>query len=54
MKLKEEIYKRLAWVLPKRLVYWCGMRLFAYATSQIYDLVLKLLVTVNQNFIGNK
>ena len=32
--MKEKIYKLLAGWLPKRLVYWCYVRVQAYATTQ--------------------
>lgn len=30
------MYKWIAWKLPKNLIYWCAMRLFAHATSGEY------------------
>lgn len=29
---KERIWLRIAWILPRSLVYWCGIRMFAEAT----------------------
>jgi hypothetical protein len=36
MALLEEAYMWLAWHLPKRLVYWCAIRLMAHATVGQY------------------
>lgn len=30
---QERFWKWLAWLLPRRLVYWCAVRLAAYATQ---------------------
>ena len=30
---KERIILRIAWRLPRSLVYWCGIRMFVEATS---------------------
>lgn len=29
----ERLYKWIAWMLPRRLVYWCAIRLLAHATQ---------------------
>ena len=31
--MRERIAIRLAWLLPKRLVYWCAIRVGAHATT---------------------
>lgn len=31
--MKEKIYMKLAWFLPKRLIYWCYVRMHSYATT---------------------
>jgi hypothetical protein len=33
---RDKIYMHLAWMLPRRLVYWCAMRVGAYATQGKY------------------
>ena len=35
--MKDRISMKLAWMLPKRLVYWCAMRMIAHATSGEYS-----------------
>jgi len=30
---KEKFYRWLAWKLPRDLIYWCTIRLFAHATT---------------------
>jgi len=32
----DRIFMRIAWLLPKRLVFWCSIRLGVYATSGDY------------------
>lgn len=32
----DKLMMHLAWVLPRRLVYWCAMRVGAYATQGKY------------------
>lgn len=29
----DDLMKRLAWLMPRRLVYWCAIRLMANATT---------------------
>ena len=33
----EKAYFWLAWHLPRRLVYWCAIRVVGYATTGRYD-----------------
>jgi hypothetical protein len=33
----DKLVMHLAWKLPRRLVYWCGIRLMASATTGKYD-----------------
>ena len=33
----EKIWMEIAWILPKRLVYWCSVRLMANATVGKYS-----------------
>ena len=33
----KRLWKKLAWIIPKPLVYWAGMRLMANATSGKYS-----------------
>lgn len=35
-KLKEKLLLKLAWMLPKGLVYWCAIRVMAHATTGKY------------------
>lgn len=35
--MKEKIWEYLAWKLPRRLVYWCAIRLAAAATTGRYS-----------------
>jgi len=35
--MKEKFFMKLAWVLPKSLVYWCSIRLVANATQGEYS-----------------
>ena len=35
--MKEKLYIWLAHKLPHQLVYWCGIRLAAHATSGVYS-----------------
>lgn len=35
--LKERIARELAWVLPRRVVYWCAIRVWAAGTTGIYS-----------------
>lgn len=32
----EKLVIKIAWLLPQRLVYWCAIRLWAYATCGRY------------------
>jgi hypothetical protein len=32
----DKICMKLAWMLPRKLVYWCAIRLIAHATSEPY------------------
>lgn len=32
-KLGEKVVMRIAWALPKKLVYWCAIRVMAHATT---------------------
>jgi len=32
----DKIYMAIAWMLPKRLVHWCAIRLMSYATCGKY------------------
>lgn len=34
--MKELIIRKIAWLLPKQLVYWCAIRLGAHATVGKY------------------
>ena len=34
--MKDRWAKRLAWLLPRRLVYWCAIRIMANATTGKY------------------
>ena len=36
MKLRDELSMKIAWLLPRRLVYWCAIRLGAHATQGPY------------------
>lgn len=36
-RLKEKLWMRLAWVLPKQLVYWCGIRIIGFAATGRYS-----------------
>lgn len=36
-QLLEKTYKNLAFILPKRLVYWCSIRLIASVTQSQYS-----------------
>lgn len=29
----DKLYIKIAWFLPKRLVYWCAIRLMSHATA---------------------
>ena len=31
--MRDKIYLKLAWLLPKRLAYWCAIRVGAHATT---------------------
>lgn len=33
----DKFWMWLAWILPKRLVYWCSVRLFTHATVGKYS-----------------
>lgn len=33
----EKLTMKLAWMMPRRLVYWCAIRLFAHATQGRYS-----------------
>ena len=33
MRIKEKICMKIAWLLPRKIVYWCAIRLMAHATS---------------------
>lgn len=35
--MKEKIAVKIAWVLPKSIVYWCSIRLMAHATQNEYS-----------------
>lgn len=35
--MKERVWMRVVWALPKQLVYWCGVRLIAFATTGRYS-----------------
>ena len=35
--MMERFYMWLAWVLPKKLVYWCAIRLMSFATVGEYS-----------------
>lgn len=35
--MAEKIYMSIAWMLPKRLVMWCAIRLGAHATQGAYS-----------------
>lgn len=35
--MKEKIWIKLAYLLPKPLVYWCSIRLIAHATTGAYS-----------------
>lgn len=35
-KLKDKVLMGLVWKLPKSIVYWCTIRLIAYATTGKY------------------
>jgi hypothetical protein len=36
-KLQSVIWMRLAWLMPRSLVYWCAIRLGAHATQGKYS-----------------
>jgi hypothetical protein len=36
-KLQSVIWMRLAWLMPRSLVYWCAIRLGAHATQGQYS-----------------
>lgn len=36
-QIKENLYMKLAWLLPKELVYWCSIRLGCNATQGSYS-----------------
>ena len=47
-KLKEKFMFWLAWQMPKSLVYFCGIRLGAYATTNQYaDTVVPELTLID-------
>lgn len=31
--INETLWMKLAWIMPKKLVYWCGVRMAGHATS---------------------
>jgi hypothetical protein len=33
----ERLWVNLAWLMPRRLVYWCAVRLLAHATTGRYS-----------------
>lgn len=35
--MMEKVYIKLAWFVPKQIVYWCSIRLIAHATAGIYS-----------------
>jgi hypothetical protein len=35
--MQERLWKKLAWMLPRKLVYWCAIRVAANATTGIYS-----------------
>lgn len=35
--MREKILIKIAWALPKSLVYWCAVRLMVYATQGKYE-----------------
>ena len=37
LTVKERIIQWVAWHLPKKLVYWCAIRLIAFATQGEYS-----------------
>lgn len=37
MRLSDRIILWLAWHLPKRLVYWCAVRVMAHATTKTWS-----------------
>jgi len=36
-KIKETVRMKIAWALPKWIVYWASIRMIAHATSGDYD-----------------
>ena len=36
-QLKEKIIKFIVWHLPKSIIYWAAIRLFAHATDEKYS-----------------
>lgn len=34
--MSDKIAMEIAWLLPRRLVYWCALRLAAHATTGTY------------------
>ncbi len=34
--MREKIWQRLAWLMPRRLTYWCAIRVGANATTGDY------------------
>jgi hypothetical protein len=35
--MADYIYQKIAWLLPKKLVYWCAIRLLSHATVGKYN-----------------
>jgi len=35
--MKDKIWMKIAWLLPRRLVMWCAIRLIAHATQGEYS-----------------
>lgn len=33
----DRIYQRIAWALPRKLAYWCAIRVGVYATAGEYS-----------------
>ena len=39
-RLREKITMALAWALPRKIVYWCAIRVIAHATQGKYGLTV--------------
>lgn len=47
-RLQEESLRWLAWRLPRPLVYWCAIRLWAHATTGRYGTTIPSTLPVDE------